>query len=1067
MSTARRFWKTGGPRSSLKNLDRLQILNGRWRFYLAQSPENVPRGFMESAFNAACWDYIPVPSNWECQGYDKPIYTNFQYPFPMTPPVARRIGTFQRTSDATTLLGGWKWSPQGTERENPTGCYRVNFTIPASWLINGQRIFLTFDGVDSAFICWINGTYVGYSQDSRLPAEFDVTESLQEVNVLAVQVMRWSDGSYMEDQDHWWMSGIHRDVWLYVKPAMFISNYEVNTSQSNNEGTVSVKLKVSTKVLDISQKFTAKVSIVDAEDDVRVECIADIPREDFISESDQYGNKIGVQTDCYCLVELRATVSDITQWSAESPYLYCVIVSLLSSDATEIDCEACRIGFRDVRVCDGQLLVNSKPVIIQGVNRHEHCPMNGKCVSEDLMLQDILLMKQNNFNAVRTAHYPNHPRFYDLCDEYGLYVVDEANIETHGFQSLLHSTSFLADESDWRDAFMSRFTRMVQRDFNHTCVIFWSLGNESGCGKSHRTMVEWVKKYDPSRPVMYEGGGSRTSCTDVVCPMYARVGTCRTLTSNAKEKRPLILCEYSHAMGNSNGGLSKYWSEFRKQNNLQGGFIWDLVDQGLNSVDNAGRQFWAYGGDFCDAPNDSQFCINGLLFPDRKVHPAMHEVKFLQQPVTFEWLSAGKYEKVLVRNWFHLRSLDSLKTTLHTFSSDGSKLFEIMVELPDIKPGHNYILDIFALLNKASHLQRVKTSSVALLNFISVLRKDCMWARANFQVASSQLILPKFYQLNETPVQRPTMSTVSVFVKQTKDLLEVSNSNGLRVKFTKHGVFAGCIHSIEFRAKVLIDGPIYPCFWRACTDNDRGGEEISYFRRWSEAGLDRLQSIQSPVFEFDFSSEHFLIKNSYILAPDGLQARATIKVDMEHVLSEGILTLRLKAQKLRALPPLPRVGVRIKCTTDFKYVEWLGRGPHECYADRKSAAMFGKYCSSIKDLYTPYIVPSENGLRADVKRVSLLSAQNSVGTKSSQMLHFVAESPFLFDGFSASRFDLETLHRSRHTNQLELADHLNLHLDAFHMGLGGDDSWSPTVHEEFVDNSLKWDLSFSLNVCDM
>lgn len=1068
MSSARRFWKAGGAWSNLHESSDTRFLNGSWRFHLASSPECVPSGFMETTFNDTDWDQISVPSNWECEGYDKPIYTNFKYPFPVDPPFARRVGTYRRKdSKDSTLLSQWLWVSQSSERENPTGCYRTTFQVPDSWLFGKRRIFLNFDGVDSAFMCWLNGIFVGYSQDSRLPAEFDISHALQTDNILAVQVMRWSDGSYMEDQDQWWLSGIYRDVRLYSKPTTFISDYQVNTQYSDScEGTVLVKLKVcSSFKLDESQRFSAKLMVVDSEHAVCAESTSAIPFEELGGEIDLYGNESVATQDHYYLVELCSNMKNAHRWSAEVPYLYTLIISLLSSDEEVIDCEACRVGIRDVQVHSGRILINGSPIIIQGVNRHEHCPIHGKCISEDLMRQDVILMKQNNFNAVRTAHYPNHPRFYDLCDEYGLYVVDEANIETHGFQSLLHSTPFLANHKNWRDSFLSRFTRMVQRDFNHACIIFWSLGNESGCGQSHHDMVKWARKNDPSRPIMYEGGGSRSQCTDIVCPMYARVHTCHTLVSSKNEQRPLVLCEYSHSMGNSNGGLQKYWVEFRKQNPLNGGFIWDLIDQGLEVIDDDGCQFWAYGGDFDDTPNDSQFCINGLTFPDRKIHPAMYEVKFLQQPITFEWLIQGKYDKVRVNNWFQFLTLASLQTTLHTFTSNGFKLFESVIDLPEIKPGETHVLDMTRLVYQLSCTKQIDPAAVALINFISVLRTDCKWATANFEVAISQLVLPKFYQLNESILSRSLI--IPVVFKQSSDYFEVTNSLGLHMRLIKSGKFAGCIQSVDFQGESIIFGSIYPCFWRACTDNDRGGDEISYFSRWSEAGLDRLQPTHSPELEFYVDTEGFSMKSSFTLAPDGLSTRATIKIYMEHTLTnEGILKVSMKSQNLRALPPVPRVGVVMKCASDFHHVEWLGRGPHECYSDRKAAAVFGRYCSSVKDLHTPYIVPSENGSRADVQNFTLSRTIRSGSRNRYQKLSCIADNPFLFGGFSVSNYDLEMLHKCRHTNELKLADQVHVHIDAYQLGLGGDDSWSPTVHEEFISRSSRWELSFSLRVVE-
>ena len=1041
---ARSFWSTGGKWSDLRTLPNVIVLNGRWKFYLAPEPSAVPANFHDNNFPDGSWDTIDVPSNWQCRGYDRHIYTNFQYPFVVDPPRARRPLLGKTISDAEHLEG-----------PNSTGCYRTVFEVSDEWLSGSRRIFLNFDGVDSAFTFWLNGICIGYSEDSRLPAEFEITTALRSENVLAVQVMRWSNGSYLEDQDQWWLSGIYRDVRVYSKPAVFIADYHVTfTEISKHAASMLVTVQVNSRREAIEQEV-AEVRLKLLRDEV---CVLEASASKFCRKTMEptYGNEVVFDPDFEYNVELRGTVRQPLRWSAEDPKLYIMIVSLISSSGEEIDCEGCRVGIREVRITRGQLLLNGAPIIIQGVNRHEHCPENGKCVSEGLMIRDILLMKQNNFNAVRTAHYPNHPRFYDLCDEYGLYVVDEANIETHGFQAFLHSTGLLSNEKAWQNCFLSRFVRMVKRDRNHASVIFWSLGNESGVGKSHKNMAKWAREEDRERPIMYEGGGARTSCTDVICPMYARVETCHKLALSKNESRPVILCEYSHAMGNSNGGLEKYWNHFRSENRLQGGFIWDLVDQGLLKRDEAGRTFWAYGGDFGDIPNDKQFCINGLTFPDRRPHPAMYEAKFLQQPVTVEWCKAGLFRCAKVKNWYHFSTLSSLSSELHAFSHNGTQLFKFAIDLPILAPGEECVIDVLSLMQSLLGKDAHVLVSVALINFTFTTRSGTLWCEAGFEVARCQLILPKFYASDENLHSHVLNTPSKLDLKRAGDLLTIVTLRGTEFCFMISGGFAGFLHSVKLQQKPMIHGPIFPCFWRACTDNDRGGEMLSFASRWVEAGLNSLEITSEPLVDSHFNENYFTVENRFSLASSGVKSRPAISVVMRHtVLATGEMSIRTVVEVLRHSPELPRVGLRVKCDKELQMVEWLGRGPHECYQDRKASALFGRYSSIVDDMHTPYIVPSENGSRSDVKWAAL---QDGKGRR----IHFKAETPTYFQQFSASNFDIEALEACLHTNELLNAPHVNVHLDTFHMGVGGDDSWSPSVHSEFLSTARHWDFSCSV-----
>ncbi len=546
----------------------------------------------------------------------------------------------------------WQWdaAPSG-EAPNPTGCYRRAFTLPDAWAAPGSRLVLCLDGVDAAATLWLNGQRVGYTQDSRLPAEFDVTSlCVAGRNTLALAVPRLCDGSYLEDQDRWRLSGVHRDVWLYRTNATWLGDYCVRTEALPARAGGAARLALRAAV------FAAPgAAVPPGACELHAACYdpsgalawagtalvlpAPAPPAPAGGRRPRDGYPAGTAAGEAGLV---MQVPAAALWTAETPNLYCLVMTLRERVPTGADAaaasrvlavEATRVGIRTVEVSGKRLRVNGVALMVAGVNRHEHDAATGHVVSEESMVGDIVAMKRLNFNAVRCSHYPNAQRWYELCDALGLYVVDEANVETHHFNREGYPVAFLGNRREWQPAFVERMSRMVARDRNHACVLLWSLGNEAGAGAAQAAMAAAARAADPTRPIHYEGGGARTHLTDVICPMYDRVAAIVEDAEDATESRPVVLCEYAHAMGNSGGGLSEYWAAFRRYGALQGGFIWDWVDQGLDCVAPDGRRFWAYGGDFGDAPHDAQFCINGLVWPDRTPHPAALEARFLQQPL--------------------------------------------------------------------------------------------------------------------------------------------------------------------------------------------------------------------------------------------------------------------------------------------------------------------------------------------------------------------------------------------------------------------------------------------------
>tara|TARA_B100000519_G_scaffold38248_2_gene28089 strand:- start:1368 stop:4583 length:3216 start_codon:yes stop_codon:yes gene_type:complete len=1052
-------------------------MNGSWSFRLVNSPHQIPSKFYERNNNILkVWDNINIPSNWECQGYDIPIYTNFTYPFPLDPPFIHREGTWSTPNSSlglekssTSLLKEWNWDTTKIDerkRQNPTGCFQSIFEVPEKWNMNGNRTFIVFEGVDSAFYIWVNGNFIGYSQDSRLPAEFDITDSLKSgKNVFAVQVMRWCDGSYLEDQDQWWLSGIYRDVFLYNKPPLHIADFVYTTTvlhnipQNKAEIEILVQLndcRTPDSIIEQSSLIVCDATIYDDKNALVFSAGLEVCD---LEEAVDYGCNLhdSMSIRKKHMLHCKLMLDNPSLWSAETPYLYLLVISLRCEGET-IDCEACRLGIRTIEVGDKLFRLNHVPIIFQGVNRHEHCPARGKAVSEAMMLKDIKLMKQYNFNAVRAAHYPNHPHFYDLCDEYGLYVVDESNIETHGFQILMHSTPYLSNDKSWYNAFLSRTSRMVQRDKNHPSVIIWSLGNESGCGRNHEKMSHWVRSNDSTRPLMYEGGGARTSCTDIICPMYARLETCLYMGSSECNVRPVILCEYSHAMGNSNGGLHEYWKCFRQTNSVQGGFIWDLIDQGLDSVQRSGRS-WNYGGDYGDCPNDAQFCINGLLFPDRSPHPSIHEAKYLQQPVGFSLDFASGNLKI--RNNFSFMGLDHLNISWKV-KSDRGEIISGTLNLPTVLANSECVISWRQKLPYLGSFVEKLQFKECWIEFLAVLKESSSWAPKGHMVAQEQILLPFRKKLE---AKKEVMLLAEKYklqiVQENYDSLTLEGSSGMRVGFFKSGEKFGCISQIHMDGKMLVCSGPSPKFQRAPIDNDYGGEVFSYVNRWKNAEIESfilVRNTDSSGMQYSFDSNGvFNISFQCRIVRKGDKPNTKMNMVMEyHVKPSGTIFLDVYIQKVASLPPLARVGLSMECSNRLQEVEWFGRGKHECYSDRKASAFVDRYRSTVNELHVPYIFPSENGGRADVRWLTVRPIRDKT-----HGIFVSAKSPSYFQ-MSISNYTLEDLTRAKHQDELTESKCVEVHLDHAHMGVGGDDSWSPSVHKDALIDDSGWKFGLVL-----
>lgn len=960
-------------------------LDGDWKFQLVDNPcHKTAEDFISPKFDVSGWEDIYVPGNWTTQRFDKPWYTNVLMPFDNYPP--------------------------NVPEDNPTGLYRLDFKLPKDW--RGRRVVIHFGGVESAFYVFLNGHFVGFAKDSRTPSEFDLTPYLQAAgNTLAVKVIRWSDGSFLEDQDHWWMAGIHREVYLTSTEDVHIADVFAHGTQ---EGDLTLELNASFngKQPQPNWAFVTKLFDQNQEEIEEGASETQIPPS-LGAGAGNRGNRC----------ELKLKIQNPKPWSDETPNLYTLLVGLKNPEGNIVEWTSTRIGFRTIAIKDRQLLINGKPVLFKGVNRHDFHERFGKTVPRETMLQDIHLLKQFNFNAVRTAHYPNDPYWYDLCDEFGILLIDEANIEAH------HYYGNLCDDPRWTNAFLYRGINMVQRDKNHPSVIQWSLGNETGFGTNHTALAGWIRKKDPSRLIHFEGvltpfrqgfcgwpDNVGIDATDIIAPMYPDIKNLEDWSKNSKDHRPLIPCEYSHAMGNSNGNLKEYWDAFENLPGLQGGYIWDWVDQGLLNLDDQNREYWSYGGDYGDTPNDKNFCINGMIWPDRTPHPSMYEFKKLVQPVKVTPISLNQPAFAIKnKRWF--TTLDDLDASW-TLSTGQRTIQEGAINLDNVQPQGEITFTIDDL-----QMPELLPGEETFITFSFKLKHDADWAKEGHEVAWEQVMMPF-----SAPPDRPASPEGRLQLKKSTPTMEVVGRHfKLQIDRT-----LGRIKSFSWRDKALIlDGPKLN-LWRGVTDNDGvkawSGQHWKPLGKWLKAGIDQLQlktvtcdveTIDGGAVVADFcniwtgTDEDAPIchQHRYLILPDG------------EILVENLVTIDGK------LPDLPRVGVTMTLAPALENLTWFGRGPHESYIDRKAGARLGVFQGTVSEQYVPYVMPQEHGNKTDVRWMALEAGPDDAG------LLFQAENRLL--ECSASHFTPDDLFKAMHINELDPRSEVFVYLDYAQRGLGG------------------------------
>ena len=983
-------------------------LDGIWKFNWVKSPDERPFWFFKDDYDIRDWVETEVPSNWQMKGYDVPIYVNIGYPFKMNPPFIHH-----------------DW--------NPVGSYKRSFRVPSDW--KEKEVFLHFGAVSSAFYVWVNEQLVGYSQDSKVPAEFNITKYLKKgENSVAVEVYRWSDGSYLEDQDFWRLSGIQRSVFLHARPRTFISDFFAVGDLENNYTDGKLKLDVSiTGTGDATGDYVVEASLF--ENDLKI-----------YTESKNIslaGNKASAG--------FIKDFPGVKRWSAEAPELYSLIISLKDNFGNTLESVSAKVGFRKVEIINSQLLVNGVAIYLKGTNLHEHHDVTGHVIDEATILKDIRVMKSNNINAVRTSHYPQQELWYEMCDKYGLYLVDEADIESHGIGYDKDVT--LADKPEWAAAHLDRMQRMVERDKNHPSVIIWSMGNEAGDGHNFLNGYKWIKGRDVTRPVQYERAEQNTNTTerhtDIFCPMYARIGQIEAYAKDPKNDRPLILCEYAHAMGNSTGNLQDYWDIIERYPKLQGAFVWDWVDQGILETDENGEKYWTYGGDYGEEgiPSDGNFCINGLTWPDRSAKPGLSEVKKVYQYVGFEPVDI-KTGLIKITNKYDFTNLSAFSFGWEVVS-DGKVVQSGKLTFTDFKPKQDTVVAIplseIEPAPGAEYFLNIRVSRSDVWNYVP---EDHVYASAQFMIP-----------VEGKPVI-PARDELAVLQTNTVDKkLEVSGSD-LKVVFDLE---KGRMESFAFRGKELLKKGPEPDFWRPPTDNDYGYGMDRRLGVWKKAGEKttvRKASISQPemgkvvvTFEYDI--------------PGNNGEKIAGYVSTYTILGSADIIIRNQFSKVsESIPEIPRMGMQMQLPEEFMNLKWLGRGPHENYADRKSSADVGLYESTVDDQYVPYIRPQENGYKTDTRWLTLTDDSGEGILISGNPLICFAALKNVHDDFESpgrlSQYRKDAKSANTHTNDVKPLELVNLNVDLGQMGVGGDDSWGAMIHTQYRLLDRRYEYSFRI-----
>ncbi|MGN0447475.1 MAG: glycoside hydrolase family 2 TIM barrel-domain containing protein [Acutalibacteraceae bacterium] len=958
-------------------------LCGQWKFKLFDTYRDKTEGFADTSFDCSQWDSIKVPSSWQCEGYDFPIYANVQYPW-------------ERWQEPDM--------PQAPTEYNPVGCYIKKFTLPAGF--KKDKVILCFEGVEAGFYLYVNGTRMGYGEGTFRRSEFDITDYLTDgENVIAVEVYHWCTGSWMEDQDFYRLAGVFREVYLYTVNQQYIRDFTLKAlpdTKSYKQGDIDLLV-----LLGKADLYT-EVEMTVFDDNGTVVATDNVT----VTEGDE--------------ARLFATLPFISLWSAEKPYLYNVIITLRDEKGNEIEFTGCKTGFRHIEIKDSVIYYNGKRLILKGTNRHEFSCDTGRAVSKEQMIEDIKIMKAHNINAVRTSHYPNHPLWYQLCDEYGLYVIDENNLETHGTRFMGKETPLIPDgQAQWTNSCMDRIEALYKRDKNHPSVIIWSLGNECSGGENFLKMHDYLNEVDPSRPVHYESiwhdetFDYDKNVTDVYSQMYPKPWDLER-DMNKHPEKPWMLCEFSHAMGNSCGANEKYLELMDRYPCFFGVFVWDFVDQGFRKTLPDGTTFISYGGENGEITHDGTFCANGLVFADRELTPAIKEIKRLYQNVRFKAVNAEK-GIFTVQNDFLFTNLNEYN--LHWQVISGNKVVLSGDLITDVAPGKTEAFDLGLSGTPETEWY---------LNLIYELKESTLWAKAGHTVAKAQFIV------NELENKKTDLSGEEMSVKTNYGAVTVTGGD-LEVAFSRR---TGTLYSIKKGGEELLADHLRLNFWRALTDNDRGSKQEVRCATWRKAGDYAWMGIKNVENE---GRKVTVSVDFYIHTDPGSRGKLTYEIT-----SKGIhVSYSFDAEK--GLPEIPEVSMILPLKNTYDSLEFLGRGPHENYIDRKASADLGIYRMKLDELYVNYQKPQEYGERTDVRYASL---------KGEKKITFEADTQM---EFNVSPYKAEQLENAPHRHNLPESDTLYVRLIAAQMGIGGYDSWGAhTLDEHKLFSGKNYSYGFSI-----
>ena len=923
-------------------------LNGKWKFHWVKNPDTRPKDFYKPSFYTGGWADINVPGNWERQGYGTAIYVNETYEFD------DKMFNFKKNP------------PLVPSEENEVGSYRRTFTIPAGW--EGRRVILCCEGVISFYYAWVNGKFLGYNQDSKTPAEWDITDKLKKgENTIALEVYRWSAGAYLECQDMWRLSGIERDGYLYSTPKQYIADYKVTSILEKNT------YKDGVFELDVTVEGAA-AGIATVAYELQNEAGKTVLNGSQPVKSRGLSNLITFD---------EKRIPDVEKWSAEHPNLYTLILELKDANGKVTEVTGTKVGFRTSEIKDGRFCINGVPVLVKGVNRHEHSQL-GRTVSKELMEEDIKLMKQHNINTVRNSHYPAHPYWYQLCDRYGLYMIDEANIESHGMG---YGPASLAKDSTWLTAHMDRTHRMYERSKNHPAIVIWSLGNEAGNGINFERTYDWLKSVEKNRPVQYERAEENYN-TDIYCRMYRSVDVIKEYVARKDIYRPFILCEYLHAMGNSCGGMKEYWDVFENEPMAQGGCIWDWVDQSFREVDQDGNWYWTYGGDYGpkDVPSFGNFCCNGLVNAVREPHPHLLEVKKIYQNIK-STLVDKKNLTIRVKNWFDFSDLNEYLLHWSVTGDDGTIVAEGSKE---VTCAPHAVVDI-----TLGAVKLPKTLREAYLNLSWTRVKATPLVTSDWEVAYDQFVLP---------VSKNSWSGKPAKAGNTTFVVDEAT---------------GALKSLCLDGEELLASPITLSLFRPATDNDNRDQNGA--KLWRQAGLDHLTQKVVSLKEG---------KNKTTVKADILNAEGKKIGNAEFIYAlnrDGSMKVQTTFEPDTSLvKSMARLGITFEMKDTYENVTYLGRGEHETYTDRNQSGKIGVYKTTPERMFHYYVVPQSTGNRTDVRWLQLTDEHG-------KGCWIEANSFFQFSTFPFSDVILE---KARHINELKRDGKITIHLDAEQAGVG-------------------------------